>query len=130
MHCFNTVQPLVVLFEYDLDGWFRAAKCDAALPATFNGPVIEFVDLDLDVLVEHDLSCSVRDEETFARNLKLMAYPAAVVQQAYAGIALAQAPVASRHIPFDKYFVPSLVPEVARRSNTNTANSGNKSALP
>ncbi|MBA3532458.1 MAG: DUF402 domain-containing protein [Ardenticatenales bacterium] len=116
LHCFSTVQPLVVLLEYDLCGRFRGAKCDAALPATVEGQVIDFIDLDLDVIVEPDLSSFVRDEDTFARNRERMGYPEVVVQQARAGIALAQTLVASRRFPFEARLVPLLDAAVRRSS--------------
>jgi hypothetical protein len=108
LHCFSIIEPLTVLIEYDRHGWFRGAKCDAALPATQVDNVIEFVDLDLDVIVKSDLSCSVRDETVFAQNRETMDYPETVVQSACRGILLAQALVTSRQFPFDERFVPRL----------------------
>lgn len=108
LHCFSIIDPLTVLIEYDRHGWFRGAKCDAALPATQADNVIEFVDLDLDVIVKSDLSCSVRDERVFAQNRETMGYPETVVQSAGRGILLAQALVTSRQFPFDERFVPRL----------------------
>lgn len=100
LHCLNTAAPLTVLLEYALDGRFRGAKCDAALPAVRDGAEIEFVDLDLDVIVERDLTRRVRDQSTFKRNRKRLGYPESVVAQAEAGIALAHELLATRQFPF------------------------------
>ncbi len=108
LHYFNLTRPLTILAEYDRDGCFRGAKCDAALPATFGGNVIEFVDLDLDVIVEADSSWFVRDEVDFARNRKTMGYSQTVIAQALDGISLAQTLVTARRFPFDARFVPQL----------------------
>lgn len=114
IHCLNTVHPLTVLLTYAIDGRFLGAKCDAALPARRMADGIEFVDLDLDLLAESDLSFRLRDEDTFAQNRVRMAYPEAVVQQARSGIELAQGLVASQQFPFDERFVPRLTTMEAR----------------
>lgn len=108
VHCFGLIRPLSVLLQYGLDGAFAAAKCDAALPATLTGRKIDFVDLDLDVIVAADLSWHVRDEAVFAQNAERMGYGETAVAQARRGIALAQALVSARAFPFDDAFVPRL----------------------
>jgi protein associated with RNAse G/E len=100
VHCLHTASPLTVLLTYAEDGTFREAKCDAALPAVRDDHVIEFVDLDLDVIVGRDLTRFTRDARTFKRNRKRMGYPEHVVAQAQAGIALAQELLATRRFPF------------------------------
>lgn len=110
LHCFNVLDPLTILMEYGLDGSFQGAKCDAALPATQTDGVIEFVDLDLDVIVEPDLSWWMRDEEQFAHNREAMGYTETAVQQAHEGILLGQSLVESRTFPFDARFVPQFKP--------------------
>mgnify|MGYP001121368540 CR=1 FL=1 len=108
VHCFGLIRPLTVLLQYSPDGSFQEAKCDAALPATLAGRKIDFVDLDLDVIVAADLSYYVRDEDVFARNAEQMGYGETAVAQARAGIALAQALVSSRRFPFDDLLVPRI----------------------
>lgn len=113
VHCLNLLHPLTVLLEFEASGQFRGAKCDAALPATRDASVIEFVDLDLDLIVEPDLSYRLRDEDTFARNRIRMGYTETVVQQAWAGIALGERLLALRQFPFDGTFVPKVtMPEM------------------
>ena len=113
LHCLNRDKPLTVLLEFDLEGSFRGAKCDAALPATIDAGKIEFVDLDLDVIVAADLSFFLRDEDTFARNRERMGYSEVVVQQALEGVRLAQELIQSRQFPLVARFIPRLEDDLA-----------------
>lgn len=108
VHACSLIHPLTILFEYSLDGDFREAKCDAALPATQNGNHIEFTDLDLDLIVKSDLSYFQRDEEQFAKNRQEMGYSETIVSQARRGIVLAESLVKLRQFPFDNNFIPKL----------------------
>ncbi len=115
LHCFNTEEPLTVLLEYNTAGAFTGAKCDAALPAKCAGDVVEFHDLDLDLIVEPEFTYFVRDRETFDRNRERMCYPARVVGLANQGIELAHTLLSSRQFPFDEHLsglLRSLLPKV------------------
>ena len=101
LQCFSRRDPLAILLEYGLDGQFRGAKCDAALPTKFEENVIDFCDLDLDLIVAEDFSSYVRDHHTFHRNRVKMSYPPVVVRMAHEGIELAQTLLEARQFPFD-----------------------------
>jgi hypothetical protein len=101
LHCLCTSEPLTILIEYDDSGQFAGAKCDAALPATVEGSVVEYVDLDLDLIVEWDFSSYVRDRDTFHIHREQMHYPDDVIHAAWQGIKLAQNLVDARAFPFD-----------------------------
>lgn len=102
LHYFNLVLPIAVQFSFDERGeWNPEAKCDAALPAVLSGRTIEFVDLDLDLIVARDLTHRVRDEETFAKHTGSMGYPPEVIAAARDGIRIATQLVAERGVPFD-----------------------------
>lgn len=92
--------PVWWLF-YDELGRFVRAHADAALPARVTGRTIDFIDLDLDVIVARDMSFYVRDEDEFEANRISMAYPAHVVESARAGVRLAVAAVEARAWPLD-----------------------------
>jgi predicted RNA-binding protein associated with RNAse of E/G family len=108
LHGFSLVHPLAFLFVYSSAGEFREAKCDAALPATRKENLIEFTDLDLDLIVNPDFSYYFRDEDQFAVNQQKMGYSETVVAQARNGMSLAESWVESRHFPFDNTFIPNL----------------------
>ena len=102
VHCLHTSWPLTVLLQYGNNGAFEGAKCDAALPAETRGDEIEFVDLDLDLVVARDLAPVLRDEDDFARNAGAMGYTAEVRGQARRGIETARRLLAKRLFPFDE----------------------------
>ncbi len=108
LHVCSLVHPLTILFEYSHEGEFREAKCDAALPAKRNGNLLEFIDLDLDLIIKSDFSYYSRDEAQFAENKQKMGYSKTVVAQARKGIRLAESLVTSRLFPFDNNFIPKL----------------------
>ena len=110
LQCLSTKRPLMVLLEYSMDGTFLGAKCDAALPATQTGRIIQFCDLDLDLMVKPDFSSSVRDRKDFQKNSQKMRYPSSVISKAHQGIKLAQTLLTTRQFPFDARFVPVLKP--------------------
>lgn len=71
---------------YWLDRWYNVFRfsqptgelrnyyCNVNVPPTFNGAVLSYVDLDLDILVQPDFSYQLLDEEDFERNARLYAY--------------------------------------------------------
>ena len=100
VHCLHTARPLTVLLQYGDDGAFEGAKCDAALPAVRRGPSIEFVDLDLDLVVGADFSFRQRDEDAFGLNGAAMGYSAGTRSRARRGIEEARRLVTARLFPF------------------------------
>jgi protein associated with RNAse G/E len=100
-HYVGLTQPLTVLVSFDERGDWTGAKCDAALPGAVRGRAIDFVDLDLDVIVGRDLSYYVRDVEVFAERSRTMAYGDEAKSAALRGIGLAIALVERREPPFD-----------------------------
>jgi protein associated with RNAse G/E len=58
------------------DGRLLRFYCNINTPPTFESGALTFVDLDVDVLVQPDLSYEVLDEDEFERHAKLYKYPA------------------------------------------------------
>ena len=108
VHCLNAVRPITILLGFDANGHFNEAKCDAALPAIHNEQLIKFVDLDLDVIVNNDLTYYVRDQKQFEQNRARMSIPDNVVSLAHRGIDIANTLVQTRSFPFDSRFVPQF----------------------
>ncbi len=75
---------------YWLDRWyniFRFAEpggalrnfyCNVNVPPTFDGEVLSYIDLDLDVLVDPDFSYRILDNEDFEANASLYSYSSEV----------------------------------------------------
>lgn len=101
LHYCSTALPLTVIFAFGLDGAFRDAKCDAALPAEFDGERCDFVDLDLDVVVLPGRQHYVRDQQVFAERASTMGYSDAAKRAAHQGVLHALRLVRKSGFPFD-----------------------------
>ncbi len=97
----GTEGPVSILVYFDARGEVLEYHCDAALPATISGRDIEFIDLDLDLMVSPGFECYERDHGDFEKNRAAMGYPAEAIEAAQAGIRRARALVAKRATPFD-----------------------------
>ena len=98
---------------YWLDRWynvFRFAEpdrslksfyCNINMPPVFDGEVLSYVDLDIDVLVEPDFSYRVLDLEDFEANAELYSYPADIRDNAQRALDDLLKLVESRAFPFD-----------------------------
>lgn len=97
---------------YWLDRWynvFRFARpngelrnfyCNVNMPPTFDGEVLSYVDLDLDILVEPDFSFRILDAEDFETNAKLYHYPADVEANARQAVDELVRMIQTREFPF------------------------------
>ncbi len=71
---------------YWLDRWYNVFRfsqpggelrnfyCNINVPPTFDGKILSYVDLDLDILVAPDCSYQILDADDFERNAKLYGY--------------------------------------------------------
>lgn len=72
---------------YWLDRWYNVFRfsqpsgelrnyyCNINVPPTFDGSVLSYVDLDIDILVQENFSYSILDLDEFQRNAELYRYP-------------------------------------------------------
>jgi protein associated with RNAse G/E len=75
---FWTARWYSVLRFREPSGELRNYYCNVNRPAEFDGRVISFVDLDIDVLVAPDFSYTVLDEDEFETNAAQYGYDAAL----------------------------------------------------
>ncbi|MEO6333570.1 MAG: DUF402 domain-containing protein [Pyrinomonadaceae bacterium] len=66
---------------HEPSGDLRNFYCNISMPAKFDGEILDYVDLDIDVLAGPDLITSVLDREDFERNAKTFDYPAELRSQ-------------------------------------------------
>lgn len=81
-------------------GALRNYYCNVNAPAQFDGRVLAFVDLDIDVLVAPDFTYRVLDENEFEENAARFGYPADVRARAREALAELIALVEARDFPF------------------------------
>jgi protein associated with RNAse G/E len=85
----------------DGKGLLRNFYCNINLPPVFDGQVLSYVDLDIDVLVAPDFSYRVLDFDDFEENAREYSYPADVIENAQHALTELISLVESRAFPFD-----------------------------
>jgi protein associated with RNAse G/E len=84
------------------DGKFQNFYCNVCVPPSFDGRVLSYVDLDIDVLVKPDFTYQVLDREDFADNALRYGYPVDVQENAHGALAELIGLIESRSFPFDQ----------------------------
>jgi protein associated with RNAse G/E len=99
---------------YWLDRWynvFRFAQpngdlrnyyCNVNVPPTFDGEILSYVDLDLDILVAPDFSYRILDLEDFETNANKYQYPSELQTRARQAIDELVTMIKTRQFPFDQ----------------------------
>ena len=83
------------------DGRLRNYYCNVNRPVVFDGHLLTFVDLDIDVLVAPDLSFRVLDEDEFETHAALYNYSTALRKAVERARAELIALIEARHFPFE-----------------------------
>jgi len=99
---------------YWLDRWYNVFRfsdserklknfyCNVNQPPTFDGRVLSYIDLDIDVLVAPDLTYQILDVEDFEENTKRYGYPDDVQANARQALKELTALIEARRFPFDQ----------------------------
>lgn len=82
-------------------GELRNFYCNVNLPARFDGRLLSFIDLDMDVLVAPDFSYQVLDEDEFETNAARFGYPPEVHDCAHEALEELITLVRERRFPFN-----------------------------
>lgn len=96
----GSIKRGTVSYEYYwLDRWYNVFRfheptgdlrnyyCNVSMPPKFAGSILEYVDLDLDLLVWPDFTYSVLDRDEFDANAELYSYPEGVRSNAESALA-------------------------------------------
>ena len=99
---------------YWLDRWYNIFRfseptrklrnfyCNVNSPPHFDGRVLSYVDLDIDVLVNPDFSYQILDLDDFEQNTKLFGYPAEVQNRARRAVDELINLIGARSFPFSE----------------------------
>jgi uncharacterized protein len=82
------------------DGRLKRFYCNINMPPQFDGEVLSYIDLDIDVLVEPDWSFKILDVDDFEGNAKLYNYPAEIQNQVRDALAELVRLIETRTFPF------------------------------
>ena len=82
------------------DGKLRNYYCNVNVPATLEGDVLSYVDLDIDILVQPDFSYQILDLDEFEKNSALYDYSIEVRQNAQLAVSELVKMIETRAFPF------------------------------
>jgi protein associated with RNAse G/E len=85
---------------FEADGSTRLYYCNINLPPALAEGVLSYVDLDIDVLVQPDLSYEVVDEDEFEQNATVFGYPTETVAAAQGAVRELVGLIEKRQFPF------------------------------
>lgn len=85
----------------DADGKLRNYYCNVNQPPSFDGKVLSYIDLDIDVLVAPDLTYKILDLDDFEANARAYAYPEDVQANAHAALNELIKLIEARAFPLD-----------------------------
>ena len=86
---------------HEPDGEFRNFYCNINFPPIFNNDVLDYVDLDIDVLVWKDFSYSILDLDEFEENAVIFNYPTELITKIQMNLKGLIDQIEHRKFPFD-----------------------------
>ncbi len=85
------------------EGNFRNFYCNINMPPVFKDGVLDYIDLDIDLLVGKDLSYQILDQDEFAENSRLFFYSDKLKADVKDALKNLIAIIEKKQFPFDKY---------------------------
>ena len=86
----------------DKSGKLKNFYCNVNQPPSFDGRVLSYIDLDIDVLVAPDLTYKILDVDDFEENARSYGYPDHVQAKARAALAELTGLIEVRSFPFNE----------------------------
>ena len=86
----------------DSSGKLKSFYCNINEPPSFDGHVLSYIDLDIDVLVAPDLTYKVLDLDDFEANAERFAYPEDVQANAHRALTELTRLIEARAFPFNE----------------------------
>ncbi len=87
---------------HEADSRFRNFYCNINMPPKFAGGALDYVDLDIDVVIWPDGRQEILDRDEFEKNAALLAYPEDVIKNAEAALADLLRSIEKGEFPFDR----------------------------
>ena len=86
---------------HEPEGSLRNFYCNVNLPPVLEGDELSYIDLDLDILVNPDLSYQIVDLDEFSENAAKHQYPPEIIEKADRSIRELESLINNRSFPFD-----------------------------
>ncbi len=87
---------------HEPDGAFRGFYCNVSMPPVFADGVLDYVDLDIDIVTDVELNIAILDEEEFRIRAVEFGYPKSVLDRAAEAIEELVRMIENRKFPFDQ----------------------------
>ena len=101
---------------FENDGKTRLYYCNVNVPPVFDGATLTYIDLDIDILVQPDLSYEVLDLDEFDRHAALFGYDDETKRQAQVAARDLVSMIEARQFPFGASVLSSSVSSVVNHS--------------
>src|SRR5699024_5894917 len=88
--------------------------CNSSSPCTYTHPRIQYIDFDIDFLVQKDFTFEIVDLDEYEINKQRYSYPPAIQQSIERGIHQLQDLIESRTDPFNEQFIQKWYDTYAR----------------
>ena len=90
-----------IFLFYQPEGNFRNYYCNINLPPVFENGVLDYIDLEIDLIVYEDLSYKIIDEEEFREHSKIYNYPESLISKTNETVEEIISLVNKRQFPFN-----------------------------
>jgi uncharacterized protein len=110
----GVIRRKTISYEYYFkDKWFNIFRfhepggelkfyyCNINMPPVFENGVLDYIDLDIDVLVQKDFGFEILDEDEFIENSLKFNYPPEIISRVHENLNALISLINSRRFPFD-----------------------------
>lgn len=87
---------------HEPNGDFRNFYCNVNMPPTFKNGCLDYVDLDIDILVDSDLNYRILDQEEYEQNSTKFCYSKNTADQVTDALATIEKMIKTKNFPFDR----------------------------
>ena len=108
-----TIQP--ALFYFDRQSWFNIVYifagsagfyyCNISSPCSYENGIMQYIDYDIDIVVQQDLSYRVIDVDEYVLNCKTYHYSKEIQHQIIDAVHQLEEMIVQENIPFQKPFI-------------------------
>lgn len=85
---------------HEPEGELRNFYCNVNMPPVFEDGVLDYVDLEIDILVWSDLSFEILDTDEFEENAKIFSYSDELKSKVYESVSELKTMIEKREFPF------------------------------
>ena len=87
---------------YEPNGDFRNYYCNINMPPVFKNAVLDYVDLDIDIVIWKDFKIKTLDEDEYEKNSIKYKYPTNLKQNVYKNLIHLKSIIKNKEFPFDE----------------------------